>query len=84
MPFRSIVLTPALTLLVYYLMAIYCSWDYFRKLRRGGFVVSIFAAPVSILRPVRGVDPRLVCSPRAHFLKIVSRLLKANGTGGGG
>jgi ceramide glucosyltransferase len=52
---RWIVLIAALAPLAYYLIAIYCAWDYFRETRRKKST-GRFAPPVSILKPVRGVD----------------------------
>jgi len=46
----------ALGPLVYYLLAIYCTWDYFRKTRKVRPPDSAFLPAVSILKPVRGVD----------------------------
>jgi ceramide glucosyltransferase len=43
--------------LVYYLLALYCTLEYFRNLRRLPPRNDSFAPPVSILKPVRGVDP---------------------------
>jgi len=52
---RWIVLAAALAPFAYYLIAAYCAWDYFRQ-GRGLAPVGAFAPPVSILKPVRGVD----------------------------
>jgi ceramide glucosyltransferase len=41
---------------VYYLLAIYCTWDYFRVARKAPAPDGTFTPPVSILKPVRGVD----------------------------
>lgn len=46
----------ALAPLAYYLLAIYCAWDYFREVVRAPSARSSFTPPVSILKPVRGVD----------------------------
>lgn len=46
----------ALGPLVYYLLAIYCTWDYFRRTRKARPPDSGFLPAVSILKPVRGVD----------------------------
>jgi ceramide glucosyltransferase len=46
----------ALGPLVYYLLAIYCTWDYFRGVRKAPAPDGTFTPPVSILKPVRGVD----------------------------
>jgi ceramide glucosyltransferase len=53
---RWAVLAGALGPLVYYLLAIFCGWDYFRKARRMAAPDLSFCPPVSILKPVRGVD----------------------------
>jgi ceramide glucosyltransferase len=47
------VLTGALLPLVYYLAAIGCAWAFFRRREKGA---DDFAPPVSILKPVRGLD----------------------------
>ena len=41
---------------VYYVLATYCSWDYFRKVRQMPAPDGSFTPTVSILKPVRGVD----------------------------
>ena len=46
----------ALGPLVYYVLATYCTWDYFRKVRRAAPAGGAFSPAVSILKPVRGVD----------------------------
>jgi ceramide glucosyltransferase len=43
--------------LVYYLLSLYCTVEYFRGLRKLPPRDDSFAPPVSILKPVRGVDP---------------------------
>jgi len=53
---RWIVLLVALAPLAYYLIAIYCVWDYFREARNKKAVTQESAPPASILKPVRGVD----------------------------
>src|SRR5215467_1310173 len=53
---RWMVCIGALGPLVYYLLAIYCTWDYFRKARKARLPDSGFLPAVSILKPVRGVD----------------------------
>ena len=53
---RWVICVGALGPLVYYLLAIYCTWDYFRKARRTTPPTTSFTPPVSILKPVRGVD----------------------------
>jgi len=42
--------------LAYYLLAIYCAWDYFSQAKRAKPADPSFAPPASILKPVRGVD----------------------------
>jgi ceramide glucosyltransferase len=42
---------------VYYLIAIYSAWHFFRVSSRQGSAGSSFTPPVSILKPVRGHDP---------------------------
>ncbi|MBZ5528382.1 MAG: bacteriohopanetetrol glucosamine biosynthesis glycosyltransferase HpnI [Acidobacteriia bacterium] len=42
--------------LVYYALAIYCGWDFFRGEHRRKAVASSHTPPASILKPVRGVD----------------------------
>ncbi len=46
----------ALGPLVYYVLATYCTWDYFRKVRKAPAPDGSFTPAVSILKPVRGVD----------------------------
>ena len=53
---RAIVLVLAVGPLVYYLLSLYCIVDYFRSLRKPPPRSHIFAPPVSILKPVRGLD----------------------------
>jgi ceramide glucosyltransferase len=51
-----LILLPALAPLAYYVIAIYASWSFFRKSNRKNRRDESFAPPVSILKPVRGVD----------------------------
>lgn len=53
---RSAVLLVALAPFGYYLLAIYCGWDYFRKIRTKAPKITAFAPAASILKPVRGLD----------------------------
>jgi ceramide glucosyltransferase len=53
---RLAVLLLAIGPLVYYLLSLYCTIEYFRGLRRLPARDDSFAPPVSILKPVRGVD----------------------------
>src|SRR5215469_3230090 len=52
---RSFVLIVAVAPLAYYLIAIYCAWSYFRGLRKSPPLPE-YKTPVSILKPVRGLD----------------------------
>ncbi len=54
---RLAVLVLATGPLVYYLLSLYCTVEYFRGLRKMPPRDDSFAPPVSILKPVRGVDP---------------------------
>lgn len=51
-----IVLVLAAAPLAYYLLSLYCVVEYFRELRKLHPLESSFTPPVSILKPVRGVD----------------------------
>ena len=42
---------------IYYLIAIYSTWRFFRVSSKQNSAVSSFTPPVSILKPVRGLDP---------------------------
>ena len=53
---RWVLLLIALAPLAYYLIAIYCAWDYFREVKRAAAPAKDFAPPVSVLKPVRGMD----------------------------
>jgi ceramide glucosyltransferase len=50
------ILLPALAPLIYYAMAIYAGWRFFREKKRLPKFDYSFAPAVSILKPVRGVD----------------------------
>ncbi len=52
-----LVLLPALGPLLYYGLAIFSSWDYFNRLKKLTSTEPNIIPPVSILKPVRGVDP---------------------------
>lgn len=56
MSLRYLILIPALGPVVYYLLALLSGWQYLRKLRSLPPLDRSFAPPVSILKPVRGVD----------------------------
>ena len=51
-----LVLVVAVCPLVYYSLAIYCAWVYFRGAHKAAPPNRSFTPPVSILKPVRGVD----------------------------
>ena len=53
---RLAVLVLACVPLVYYLLSLYCTVEYFWSLRRHAPRTDSFAPPISILKPVRGVD----------------------------
>jgi ceramide glucosyltransferase len=56
MAFRSLLLLLALCPLIYYILSLYNIIGYFRSIRRLPPRDDAFAPPVSILKPVRGVD----------------------------
>src|SRR6202035_5424649 len=56
MALRSLLLALALCPLVYYILSLYNIVGYFRSIRRLPPRDDSFAPPVSILKPVRGVD----------------------------
>src|SRR5580658_9054202 len=51
---RSVVLAIAAIPFIYYLIAIFSAWRYFRQPPEQ---VADFTPPVSILKPIRGLDP---------------------------
>jgi ceramide glucosyltransferase len=53
---RYLILIPALGPLIYYALAIFSGWRYLLKLRNLPPLDLTFTPPVSILKPVRGVD----------------------------
>ncbi|MBZ5645712.1 MAG: bacteriohopanetetrol glucosamine biosynthesis glycosyltransferase HpnI [Acidobacteriia bacterium] len=53
---RGAALLAALSPLAYYLLATYCGWQYFRKRRSLPPLDPSFTPPVSVLKPVRGLD----------------------------
>ena len=53
--FAYLILVPAMAPLVYYILAIYAGRSFFRQAKTGPRDLS-FAPPVSVLKPVRGVD----------------------------
>ena len=56
MGLRYLVLLPALGPLVYYCLAIYSGWDYFKRSKKPNPTEPNVTPPVSILKPARGVD----------------------------
>jgi ceramide glucosyltransferase len=50
-----VVLAVAAIPFIYYLLALYSSWRYFRQPRQAASAA--FTPPVSILKPIRGIDP---------------------------
>jgi len=54
---RLLILVVAAIPFVYYLIALYSSWQYFRRTLRRNAPDHIFTPPVSNLKPVRGLDP---------------------------
>ena len=53
---RWALLVAALAPSAYYLIALYCVWDYFRNVKHPPQNAPNFTPPVSVLKPVRGVD----------------------------
>jgi ceramide glucosyltransferase len=53
---RYLILLPALGPVAYYCLALFSGWDFLRSLRRRPAFDPAFAPPVSILKPVRGLD----------------------------
>ena len=53
---RSLVFVTALAPLAYYVIATYCGWSYFRDSRKSSQPDSEYKPPVSILKPVCGLD----------------------------
>jgi ceramide glucosyltransferase len=51
-----LILLPALAPLIYYAVAIYAGWSFFRGKKKLAPLDRSFAPPVSILKPVQGVD----------------------------
>jgi len=55
--FRYVVLAVAAIPFVYYLIALYSSWQFFRRTAGRNTLDHTFTPPVSNLKPVRGLDP---------------------------
>src|SRR5271154_6893667 len=56
MSLRYLILLPALGPLIYYCLALVSAWDFLRSLRGRPAFDSAFVPPVSILKPVQGLD----------------------------
>src|SRR5580704_4207439 len=56
MSLRYLILLPALGPLVYYCLALISAWDFLRSLRSRPAFDPAFVPPVSILKPVQGLD----------------------------
>ncbi len=54
---RLLILAVAAIPFIYYLIALYSSWQYFRRVPRQNALDPAFTPPVSNLKPVRGLDP---------------------------
>ena len=54
---RYAVLAVAAIPFIYYLIALFSSWQFFRRKRVPGTVNHTFTPPVSNLKPIRGLDP---------------------------
>jgi hypothetical protein len=54
---RYVVLAVASIAFIYYLIALFSSWQFFRHSAARGAVSHTFAPPVSNLKPIRGLDP---------------------------
>ena len=53
---RWILLIVACAPFAYYLLVLYCAWDYFSELQPAKTSLPAYTPPVSILKPVRGLD----------------------------
>jgi len=42
---------------IYYLIALYSTWAYFRRVPKTGVPGAAFTPPISNLKPIRGLDP---------------------------
>src|SRR5436305_3679636 len=42
---------------IYYILVLYSSWQFFRRRSQQSSITASFTPPVSILKPVRGLDP---------------------------
>lgn len=56
---RYLLLLPALSPLLYYGLAIFSAWDYFKRIKKPGSPTPEKLPAVSILKPVRGLDREL-------------------------
>ena len=55
--FRYLVLAVAAIPFIYYLIALFSSWQFFRRTSRQSVPDSSFTPPISNLKPIRGIDP---------------------------
>lgn len=55
--FRYLVLAVAAIPSIYYLIALFSSWQFFRRASRQGAPNASFTPPISNLKPIRGMDP---------------------------
>jgi len=53
---RYLILLPALAPLIYYCLAIFSNWDYFRRIKKSTSIEPQLTPPISVLKPVCGVD----------------------------
>ena len=56
-PIRYVILGVAAIPFIYYLIALFSTWQFFRRRTPERAVNSPFTPPVSILKPIRGLDP---------------------------
>jgi len=55
--FRYLVLALAAIPFIYYLIALFSAWQFFRRTKDRGETNRNFTPPVSNLKPIRGLDP---------------------------
>src|ERR1700684_944729 len=55
--FRYLVLAVAAIPSIYYLIALFSSWQFFRRASSQSAPDSSFTPPISNLKPIRGIDP---------------------------
>ena len=71
---RQVALAVAAIPFIYYLIALYSSWQYFRSAAHRKRRQSYFTPPVSNLKPIRGLDPDAVRKLRQLLPAGLSRL----------